>query len=109
VTTNPKRIHLKPLAPYEDRLLHALAFFRTKRQATTQAHHCLSMYLRSSESRIMSEVGFYSKMAGLDKTKFLELIYQDPDKAAQLIKDSTGINISDVFDPDLHDAESSQF
>lgn len=78
-----RRLHLKALAPYEDQLLSALAFFRTKRQRTTQAHHCLSMYLRQSEPRIMAEVEFYARQAGMKPHDFLTLIYVDPDKAQE--------------------------
>lgn len=94
----PQKLHLKPLAPYEDHLLSALAFFRTKRQTTTQARHCLSMYLRQSEQRIMSEVGFYAQMVGKDKYEFLELIYSNPDQAENLIEQVTGIGVKNTFD-----------
>lgn len=102
----PKRLYLSPLAPFEDRLLASLAFFRTKRKPTTQAHHCLSMYLRQSESRIMGEVGFYARACGVEPIQFLELIYQEPDKAEQMIRDRLHIDISGVFEEeDPHDAE----
>lgn len=101
----PKRLHLRALAPYEDRLLSALSFFRTKRQKTTQAHHCLSMYLRQSENRILSEVEFYARMTGLDKYHLLELIYSDPDKAQKLIDEATGVNVAETFEQDSHDIE----
>ncbi|MGC9505407.1 hypothetical protein [Baaleninema sp.] len=94
----PKPLDLNPLAPYEDRMLSALAFFRTKRNRTTQAHHCLSMYLRQSEARIMGEVGFYARACGVEPLQFLELIYQNPDRAEQLIQERLHIDISEVFD-----------
>ena len=97
-TDQPQPLHLRPLAPYEDRLLTALAFFRTQRSLTTQAHHCLSMYLRQSEARILSEIGFYARMVNLDKYELLELIYTDPDKAEQLIDEATGVKPSEVFE-----------
>jgi cobalamin-dependent methionine synthase I len=99
-SNEPKGFYIRPLAPYEDRLLNALAFFRTQRQPTTQAHHCLSMYLRQSESRIMSEIGFYARMVNMDKDELLELIYTDPDKAEQLIAQATGVKPSEVFEAD---------
>lgn len=94
----PKGLHLRPLAPYEDRLLTALAFFRTNRKTTTQAHHCLAMYLRQSESRIMSEVDFYARLSGLEKFELLELIYSDPDKAETLIEQVAGVGVKDTFE-----------
>jgi len=93
-----QRLHLRPLAPYEDRLLTALAFFRTQRKTTTQAHHCLAMYLRQSESRIMSEVGFYARLSGLNQFELLELIYTDPDKAEMLIEQAAGVGVKDTFE-----------
>ena len=101
----PKPLHLSPLAPYEDRLLSALAFFRTHRNPANQAHHCLSMYLRQSESRIMSEVGFYARMTGKDKFELLELIYNKPDEAQKLIEEATGVKVDEVFEPDSQDFE----
>ncbi|MFP5272609.1 hypothetical protein [Coleofasciculus sp.] len=100
----PKRLYLRPLAPYEDRLLNALAFFRTKRKPTTQAHHCLSMYLRQSEERIMSEVGFYAHSCGVPSMEFLELLYSDPDKAESMIENSVGSGVKEAFD-DERDTE----
>lgn len=102
----PKGLNLRALAPYEDRLLSALSFFRTKRQKTTQAHHCLSMYLRQSESRILGELEFYARMTGLDKYQLLELIYSDPDRAQELIDDATGVSVADTFEQDSHNIEA---
>ncbi|MFB2832962.1 hypothetical protein [Floridanema evergladense] len=104
----PKRLHLRPLAPYEDRLLACLSFFRTKRQRTVQAHHCLSMYLRQSDSRILGEVGFYARRIGISVDELMELIYADPDKAQQLIDQHFSTKINEVFDAeggDPHDIE----
>ncbi|MGB0562629.1 MAG: hypothetical protein ACPGVO_12630 [Spirulinaceae cyanobacterium] len=70
-------LHLDPLAPYEDRLLNALAFFRFKRDRATQARHCLSLYLRQGETRIMQEVGFYARHLGMTPEELLEAIYTD--------------------------------
>lgn len=81
----PQPLQLKPLAPYEDRLLHALAFFRTNRSVETQAHHCLSMYLRQGEARVMGEVGFYAKLIGMETGELLNLIYTDPEQANELL------------------------
>ncbi|BAW95448.1 hypothetical protein NIES970_03540 [[Synechococcus] sp. NIES-970] len=81
----PEPFALPPLAPYEDRLLHALAFFRTGRAVETQAHHCLSMYLRQGESRVMGEVGFYAKLLNMDVDDLLELIYTQPEQAQGLL------------------------
>lgn len=98
MTEPAKPLNIPPLAPYEDRLLAALAFFRTQRKRDTQAHHCLSMYLRQSEGRILSEVGFYARMLGQDPWAFLEMIYQDPDSAESSIEQISGAKISQVFE-----------
>ena len=82
----PKSIQMKALAPYEDRLLACLSFFRFKREHTVQARHCLSMYLRQGENRIKNEVGFYAKRLGMDTDEMIELIYEDPEKAETLLK-----------------------
>lgn len=98
--TPPDPLSLRPLAPYEDRLLSALAFFRTQRSRETQAQHCLAMYLRQSESRIMAEVAFYARSIGQDPRALLELIYTDPDRAEALIADWSNCQLRDVFEPD---------
>ena len=82
----PKRVHMAALAPYEDRLLACLSFFRFKRKHSVQARHCLSMYLRQGETRIRNEVGFYAKHLELSTDELMELIYEDPDKAEMLLK-----------------------
>ncbi|NEO83132.1 MAG: hypothetical protein F6J87_02560 [Spirulina sp. SIO3F2] len=74
-------LHLQPLAPYEDRLLSALAFFRFKRDRAVQARHCLSMYLRQGEGRITREVSFYARHLGMTPEELLELIYTDGEVA----------------------------
>ena len=79
----PEALTLNQLAPYEDRLLHALAFFRTNRSVETQAHHCLSMYLRQGEARVMGEVSFYAQLLGMSPQELLELIYTNPAEAMQ--------------------------
>jgi len=82
----PQEITLKSLNLYEDQLLNALAFFRTKREISSQARHCLSMYLRSSEARIMKEVEFYARHCGISGEELLDLMYYAPDHAQTLIK-----------------------
>ncbi|NJN72907.1 MAG: hypothetical protein HC799_08930 [Limnothrix sp. RL_2_0] len=79
--SRPQPLQLKQLAPYEDMLLHALAFFRTNRSVETQAHHCLSMYLRQGEARVMGEVGFYARLIGMEPSELLRLIYTEPEQA----------------------------
>lgn len=83
---NPQPLQLEPLAPYEDRLLAALAFFRFQRAIESQARHCLSMYLRQGETRIMQEVKFYSRHLDMTPEELLELIYSDGDRARQELK-----------------------
>lgn len=93
-------LQIQPLAPYEDRLLTALAFFRTQRSKNNQARHCLSMYLRQSESRIMGEVGFYAKNVNLTADELLELIYTQPDQVETLISERFHQQPSAFFEPD---------
>lgn len=83
----PAPLNLPPLAPYEEMLLHALAFFRTNRSVETQAHHCLSMYLRQGEARVMGEVGFYARLVGLEPFELLQLIYTEPERAIALLSE----------------------
>lgn len=98
----PKRLHMSPLRPFEDRLLNALAFFRFQRGATTQAHHCLSMYLRQSQARIMAEVAYYAQWVGMEPMAFLEMIYQEPDKALKMIEERNGPEFVELDDPLLN-------
>ncbi|MDB9493144.1 hypothetical protein PN441_04300 [Spirulina major CS-329] len=99
--TRPEPLHLDPLAPYEDRLLAALAFFRFQRNGASQARHCLSMYLRQGEGRIMQEVRFYARQLGMEAEELIELIYHDSDRASQLLQqvfDPTGGGLMDAED-----------
>jgi hypothetical protein len=100
--TEPTPLNLPPLAPYEDRLLSALAFFRSQRDRTNQAHHCLSMYLRQSESRVMSEVGFYARRLGMSADDLMELIYTQPEVADLKIQEVLGTKPSAVFKSDSY-------
>ena len=79
-------MQLGDLAPFEARLLHALAFFRTRRNIEQQALHCLSMYLRQSESRVMGEVRFYARQLGIEPEEMLEEIYTNPDAVADQLR-----------------------
>ncbi|MEA5419636.1 hypothetical protein VB712_10415 [Spirulina sp. CCNP1310] len=97
---SPQPLTIAPLAPYEDRLLAALAFFRFQRAIASQARHCLSMYLRQGEGRIMQEVKFYAQQIGLEPEELLELIYQDGDRAraqlqAHFGSESVGMDATD--------------
>jgi len=76
-----QKLQVSPLPLFESRLLKALAFFRFSRSVETQARHCLAMYLRQSEPRIMAEVGFYAERLGMAAGELLDLIDQDPDEA----------------------------
>lgn len=77
-------LHLSPPSAYEDALLSALAFFR-KQPRETQALNCLSMYLRQSETRVMSELKYYAAQAGLDPQALLMLIHTNPIEAEALL------------------------
>ncbi len=78
-------LRLGSLPLFEIRLLKALAFFRFSRSIETQARHCLAMYLRQSEPRIMAEVSFYAERLGMTASQLLDLIDQEPDEAQRLL------------------------
>ncbi|MGP1386311.1 MAG: hypothetical protein ACTS2F_22315 [Thainema sp.] len=103
----PIQVHLLP--EYEKKLLTALSFF-LGRPASTQALACLSMYLRQSEPRVMSQVRYYahkiSKQSGQQLTEYelLDLIFSDPDRVSALLEGMTVVHTPevshDVFAPD---------
>jgi hypothetical protein len=72
-------LNIKALPLYEWRLLQALAFFRFNRNLETQARHCLAMYLRQSEARIMAELAFYARRLGVTSDELLDWIALNPD------------------------------
>jgi hypothetical protein len=78
-------LHLTALPPYESALLASLAFFR-KQERATQALNCLTMYLRQSETRVMSEIRFYAKLVNLEPEELLSLIHQQPEQAEALLQ-----------------------
>lgn len=80
-------LNLNQLPLYEWRLLQALAFFRYNRDVNTQALHCLCMYLRQSEGRVMSEVSFYAKRLNMTADELLDLIDCQPAKASELLQE----------------------
>ena len=85
---------------YEMKLLTALSFF-LGRKASTQALACLSMYLRQSEPRIMSQVRYYAhkinRQSGKTLTEYdlLDLIFEDPEQVTRLME---GLDV--VHSPD---------
>jgi hypothetical protein len=81
----PEELRIGSLPLFESRLLKALAFFRFSRSVETQARHCLAMYLRQSEPRIMAEVNFYAERLEMTAAQLLDLIDQDPDEAQRLL------------------------
>lgn len=95
----PIQVHLLP--EYEKKLLMALSFF-LGRPASTQALACLSMYLRQSEPRVMSQVRYYahkiSKQSGQQLTEYelLDLIFADPDQVSALLEGLTVVHTPDV-------------
>jgi hypothetical protein len=86
-----RQLHLNAPPEYEMKLLTALSFF-LGRKVTSQALACLSMYLRQSEPRIMSQVRYYahkaSKASGqeINEYEMLDLIFEDPERAASLLQ-----------------------
>lgn len=97
-----KRIYINALPDYEMKLLTALSFF-LGRKVSTQAAAALAMYVRQSHDRIMSQVEYYGHRAGMNKWDFLDLIFENPQKAEDLMK-GTGDKIHsdepDVFTGD---------
>lgn len=92
-----KRFNLAKPPEYEYKLLTALAFF-LGRPVSTQASAALCMYIRMSHDRIMSQVRYYAKKAGMDEYEYLNLISEDPEKA-KLIMDGETIHegIDDIY------------
>jgi hypothetical protein len=92
-----KQIYIDSLPDYEMRLLTALSYF-LGRQASTQAIACLSMYLRQSEPRIMSQLRYYAHKAQMDEYDLLDLIYENPDEVDRLLKVTGKVHPSDESD-----------
>ena len=94
-------IQVNTLPEYEKKLLMALSFF-LGRPASTQALACLSMYLRQSEPRVMSQVRYYahkiSKQSGQQLTEYelLDLIFADPERVSALLDGLTVVHTPDV-------------
>jgi hypothetical protein len=97
----PRPLQLKALPLYEWRLLQALSFFRFNRNLETQARHCLAMYLRQSEDRIMAEVGFYARRLGMNPDELLDWIATDPDAAQAEIAVLEPVEGAIAEDPDF--------
>jgi hypothetical protein len=79
-------VQLSALPVYEDALLSSLAFFR-KQPRSVQALNCLTMYLRQSEIRVMSEIRFYAQMIDMEPHELLMLIHTQPEQAEMLLRD----------------------
>lgn len=86
--TERKRIHLNAPPEYEMKLLTALAAF-LGRKVSTQASAALSMYLRQSHDRILSQAEYYGNKWGMTKWEVLDLCYENPAKAKELM-DASG-------------------
>ena len=80
-----KRISVKELPLYESQLLNAIAFFQGRPYAT-QAYNALTFYVRQSENRVMKQVEFYARRLGMDPWDLLKVIYDDEDRAKELIE-----------------------
>lgn len=104
-----KRLYLNAPPEYEMKLLTALSYF-LGRKASTQALACLSMYLRQSEPRIMSQVRYYahkvSKQTGktVSEYELLDLIYETPEQVDKMLQGLDVVHTPDesrdAFDPD---------
>lgn len=83
------------------RLLTALAYF-LGRKVNAQASACLSMYLRQSEPRIMSQVRYYAHRCGIHEYDLLDLIFKHPERVDELLRDAGKVHQSgdraDVFE-----------
>lgn len=87
-----KGIHINVPPEYEMKLLTALAYF-LGRKVSAQAGACLSMYLRQSEPRIMSQVRYYAHRAGLHEYDLLDLISQDPAQVDALLQKAGKVHL----------------
>jgi hypothetical protein len=98
----PSQLHLNPPPEYEMKLLKALAYF-LGRKVEAQALACLSMYLRQSEPRIMSQVKYYAYKMGIHEYDLLDLIDTNPQQVDQLLQACRKVHapddIHDVFEP----------
>ena len=99
----PKHLTLNVPPEYELKLLTALSYF-LGRNINAQALACLSMYLRQSEPRIMSQVRYYAHQVGLHEYDLLNLIYEHPEQADALFQQVSKVHQpqdqQDVFEPD---------
>ncbi|MGQ4646314.1 hypothetical protein [Lyngbya aestuarii] len=104
-----KQICINVPPEYELKLLTALAYF-LGRKVSAQALACLSMYLRQSEPRIMAQLGYYAHKASqvkgttISEYELLDLIYESPETADQLLKNTGKVHYldesKDVFEPE---------
>ena len=96
---SPITINVPP--EYEFKLLTALAYF-LGRTVAAQALACLSMYLRQSEPRIMSQVRYYAHRLKMNEYDLLDLIYKHPEQVDALLKNSGKVHqpgdLNDVFE-----------
>lgn len=102
--THPDRqLQINAPPEYEMRLLMALAYF-LGRSVNAQASACLSMYLRQSEPRIMSQVRYYAHRCGLHEYDLLDLIAENPAQVDALLKEAGKVHQTgdrkDIFEPE---------
>jgi hypothetical protein len=99
---SPQPISIHPLPEYEMKLLNSMAFF-LGRSVETQATAALAMYLRQNCDRLLTQCEFYAHKLGMDKYTLLNLITDDPQQAAALLREAGRVHRpedgSDVFDP----------
>jgi hypothetical protein len=100
-----KGLMINSLPEYEMKLLTALSFF-LGRSVASQATAALAMYVRQSHDRILTQTEYYAHRAGMNKWDFFDLIYENPQKANELMQ-GTGAKIHaeefDVFSADEGD------
>jgi hypothetical protein len=94
-----KGLYISALPDYEMKLLTAMSFF-LGRGVSSQATAALAMYLRQSHDRVMAQTEYYAHRSGMNKWDFLDLIFENPQKAEELMR-GTGEKIHagklDVF------------
>jgi len=92
-----KRISISALPEYEMKLLSALAFFlgrKTQQQATA----ALAMYVRQSHDRILTQCEYYAFKLGINKWELLDLIFENPSKAKELLESAGKVHAPDEQD-----------
>lgn len=99
---HPQELTIKAPPDYEMRLLRALSYF-LGRKIEAQAVACLSMYLRQSEGRMLSQVRYYAHRLQMHEYDLLDLITEDPAAVDRLLQATDKVHRPedgpDIFEP----------